>query len=279
MNSLQLIGNLFQAFNKKFSAAFYKTKPSQISWIQAKYHKHLDDVTAKTIKIDDVTITYEHRHSLFHTYEEIFVREIYRFRPLTSHPLIIDCGANIGLSILYFKKIFPGARIIGFEPDPHNFELLQKNLLQNPELNTHINLVRKALWINNNGVSFEAEGTEGSKINEQESSGRTRVETQDLKELLAGFDSIDFLKVDIEGAENKVIPDAAAQLYKVKNLFLEYHGKTQELEQLNRLLRIIGDLGFSVYMTTAADAMAQPFVQKNTSNNFDVQLNIYCFRP
>lgn len=278
MNPLQIIPNLFKAVNKKFKTEFHKTKPSQISWRQAKYHKHLDDVTPKTIMIDGVTFTYEHRHSLFHTYEEIFVREIYRFDAATPSPLIIDCGANIGLSILYFKKIFPAARIIGFEPDPHNFNLLQKNLLQNPRLNEYISLVKKALWINNNGITFQAEGTEGSKINEQAAEGTTRVETQDLNELLAGFDFVDFLKVDIEGAENKVIPAAKDQLHKVKNLFLEYHGKTQELNQLNRLLEMIEDLGFSVYMSTAEDSIQQPFVQKHSTNNFDVQLNIFCFK-
>ena len=171
MNLFQIIPNLFKAVTKKFKTAFYKTKPAQISWRQGKYHKHLDDVTPKTIRIDGVTFTYQHRHSLFHTYEEIFVREIYRFDAATPSPLIIDCGANIGLSILYFKKIFPAAQVIGFEPDPHNFNLLQKNLLQNPALNTHISLVKKALWINNNGITFQADGTEGSKINELDTAG------------------------------------------------------------------------------------------------------------
>lgn len=278
MNPIQIIPNLFKAVNKKFSTVLYKKEPAQISWGQAKYHKHLDDVTPKTIRIDGVTFTYEHRHSLFHTYDEIFVREIYRFQTANPQPLVIDCGANIGLSILYFKKIFPAAPIIGFEPDPHNFELLQRNLRQNPSLNTDITLIKKALWINNNGITFQAEGTEGSKIDEGSASGSTRVETQDLREFLAGFDSIDFLKVDIEGAENKVIPAAKDQLHKVKNLFLEYHGKTHELPQLNSLLEIVKELGFSVYMSTAEDSIGQPFVQKHSTKNFDVQLNIFCFK-
>jgi FkbM family methyltransferase len=279
MSPLQFAHNLVSAVKKKFEPVFFNNKPSQLSWGQAKYHKHLDDVTPKNIRIDGVSFIYEHRHSLFHTYEEIFVREIYRFEAASANPLIIDCGANIGLSILYFKKIYPAARVIGFEPDPHNFHLLQKNLLQNPTLNVSVDLIKKALWTNNNGISFQAEGSEGSKVNEQNTAGSTWVETQDLNELLEGFDYVDFLKVDIEGAENQVIPAAKDQLHKVKNMFLEYHGKTDQLNQLNRLLNLIGELGFSVYMTTADDSIQQPFVQKHSKNNFDVQLNIFCFRP
>lgn len=281
MNPIQIIPNLFKAVDKKFKAVFYKKQPAQISWSQAKYHKHLDDTTPKSISIDGVTFTYEHRHSLFHTYEEIFVREIYRF-PGEQHnqrPVIIDCGANIGLSILYFKKIFPKATVIGFEPDPHNFELLQRNMGQNPSLNSDITLIKKALWINNNGITFQAEGTEGSKIDEgSATASSTRVETSDLREFMTGYDCIDFLKIDIEGAENKVIPAAKDQLHKVKNLFLEYHGKTHELPQLISLLNIVKEQGFSVYMSTAEDSIGMPFVQKHSNKNFDVQLNIFCFK-
>jgi len=52
-------------------------------------------------------------------YEEIFGRRIYAFEPTTTTPLIIDGGANIGVSVAYFKKAHPGSRIIAFEPDPH----------------------------------------------------------------------------------------------------------------------------------------------------------------
>src|SRR5437762_3374640 len=52
-------------------------------------------------------------------YKDEFIRRIYHFDAQTSDPLIIDGGSNIGVSILYFKKTYPRARIVGFEPDPH----------------------------------------------------------------------------------------------------------------------------------------------------------------
>ena len=40
----------------------------------------------------------------------------------------IDCGANIGISILFFKKQYPDCTIMAFEPNPHAFPLLEKNV-------------------------------------------------------------------------------------------------------------------------------------------------------
>ncbi|SHL96074.1 FkbM family methyltransferase [Chitinophaga sp. CF418] len=52
----------------------------------------------------------------------------YRFKADTDAPYIIDCGANIGLSILYFKWLYPKAKVLAFEPDGDNLVILQKNV-------------------------------------------------------------------------------------------------------------------------------------------------------
>ena len=49
-------------------------------------------------------------------------------------PLIVDCGANIGLSALYFASRLPKAKIIGIEPARDNVELARKNTGQNPSV-------------------------------------------------------------------------------------------------------------------------------------------------
>ena len=45
-----------------------------------------------------------------------------------ADPLIIDCGANIGISVLEWKSRWPMARVICFEPDPDAFRLLEMNI-------------------------------------------------------------------------------------------------------------------------------------------------------
>src|SRR5438105_2732424 len=66
--------------------------------------------------------------SFLAAYGSIFVNHCYAFRSGTQSPLILDCGANIGLSTLYFKRAFPNARIIAFEPDPRVYEALVHNV-------------------------------------------------------------------------------------------------------------------------------------------------------
>src|SRR5690606_23212402 len=56
--------------------------------------------------------------SFLWTYAEIYERRLYEFRSTNPAPRIIDGGANIGLSVLFFKSLFPMARITCFEPDP-----------------------------------------------------------------------------------------------------------------------------------------------------------------
>jgi hypothetical protein len=59
-------------------------------------------------------------------YKDIFIHRIYHFEAQRPDPLILDCGSNIGMSILYFKHIYPRARVIGFEPDPAIFPYLER---------------------------------------------------------------------------------------------------------------------------------------------------------
>src|SRR6516164_4426665 len=49
-------------------------------------------------------------------YKDEFIQQIYHFESSSTNPLIIDGGSNIGMSILYFKRLYPNARIVGFEP-------------------------------------------------------------------------------------------------------------------------------------------------------------------
>lgn len=54
-----------------------------------------------------------------------------RSRPPFPIPVIVDCGANIGFSVLYFKRLHPRARIVAFEANPRAFRLLKHNVSNN----------------------------------------------------------------------------------------------------------------------------------------------------
>src|SRR3954453_19511957 len=66
-------------------------------------------------------------YSHLHLLELIFVERNYDVEPLSSPKVIVDLGSNIGLSVVFFASKYPGARVLGVEPDPGAFELLRRN--------------------------------------------------------------------------------------------------------------------------------------------------------
>lgn len=70
-------------------------------------------------------------NTLSFLFKEIFVDNDYFFETDSAKPIIIDCGANIGISVLFFKFIYPDCSIVAFEPNPQAFKLLKKNVEQN----------------------------------------------------------------------------------------------------------------------------------------------------
>jgi FkbM family methyltransferase len=257
--------------------ALRKRKPHnfrKIPWMREKILKHTEDRKVKHLKLGGFDIDYRRPYELLHTYRDIFENEIYRFTAVSKKPLIIDCGSNIGLSILYFKLVYPESKVIAFEPDAGNFELLQKNVGSN-RLND-VELHYAAVWTIDGMISFESNASEASHIS-QEGNGQ-KVKAISLNKILSGVASVDFLKIDIEGAEWDVIRDCRGNLPKVKNLFLEYHGKVNDTRKLNDLLDILHETGFMVYVRNAADNLDHPFVEKRTNTPYDVQLNLFCYK-
>ena len=245
-----------------------------IGWFREKWLKHQEDKKIKRIHLDSLLVFYKRPYELLHSYKEIFQNEIYCFTTNTKIPVIIDCGSNIGLSVLYFKKIYPEAKVIAFEPDPGNFALLKQNVEMNQFAKVELN--KAAVWIYDGEISFASKGSEASHISPN--GDKEKVSAISLKKILDQYPEIDFLKIDIEGAEDYVIEDIKLSLDKVKNLFLEYHGKAEETLKLNKLLAIIHNNGFKVYIRNAADNLKKPFVEKTTGTIYDIQLNLFCYK-
>jgi FkbM family methyltransferase len=209
--------------------------------------------------------------TFYYGYADIFLYEPYKFKSKLSDPLIIDCGANIGLGTIYFKQQYPDSKIIAFEPDPQIFKTLEKNI----EINnlTDVTLVNKAVWINNDTIDFEVEGGFSGRINKYEGkSNIIKVETQRLNDLLT--QNISFLKIDIEGAEFEVIKDCSESLHFVEHLFIEYHSHISETQKLGELLTLLTNAGFR-YHIKEAYTVKHPFVDKDVMLGMDLQLNIY----
>lgn len=215
-------------------------------------------------------------NSFLWTYEDIFEKQIYRFKAQTQTPVIIDCGANIGLSILYFKQLYPQSRIIAFEPDKEIFTVL-KNNVQNWGF-SNVDLVNKALWDSETILEFNSEKADAGRLSENSSKlegEKYKVPTVRLRDYLE--QSVDFLKIDIEGAETQVIKDCSDLLINAKNLFLEYHSFNKESQSLNILINLLSEAGFKLHIHTNSKS-PQPFYHREIQMGMDMLLNIFAFR-
>ena len=132
--------------------------------------------------------------SFIFQFKEIFVKEYYLFQTKSKNPVIYDCGANIGISVLFFKSIYQAANIKAFEADKNISKILQNNLLKNGI--SDVEIISKAVWIDDKGIDFSISGSDAGSIFGPES--KTRVESIRLRTLIENENYINFLKMDIE---------------------------------------------------------------------------------
>lgn len=274
MQSNSFVLNLTEGLKKRLHKVLHNpATKANLNWWKIKFLKHATSHKLRSHTYHGKKLYYTKPSELLHGLNEIFIDEIYLLN-LRPQPYIVDCGANIGMSIIYLKEKFPDAEIIAFEPDDKNFDLLKKNI-ESFEL-TNVTLQQEAVWIADTEISFKSEGTMSSKI-DTNNSDIFKVKAIRLKNILNR--TIDFLKIDIEGAEYEVLKDVAENLQNVKHMFLEYHGKfTQNLE-LVEIFDIIQKAGFRFYIKEAANVYHHPFLHASQEKReHDIQLNIFCFR-
>lgn len=217
------------------------------------------------LSIPDIT-------SFIWQYKEIFADELYRFNA-PEQPLIIDCGANVGTSCLYYKSLFPEARIIAFEPDSNIYQYLVSNLEANGAKDVEVH--RKAVWINTQPISFSSEGADGGSI--LGAANSQLVECVRLRDELASHARVDFLKIDIEGAEVEVLKDCRNALDNVSNIFIEYHSYPGSPQELNAILEILTASSFR-YFIEVVNIRKHPFINHSADKPMDMQANIFAYR-
>lgn len=198
--------------------------------------------------INGITFSFVNEKEFFSLYDEIFNAENYKFSASTSSPFILDCGANIGISVLYFKSRYPNAKIVAFEPHPDTFRILTVNVRQNHLKD--VTLVNAALSENYGEMDFYVSrdtvsptnafctGIHGSWYGPGEY--RTiKVPTVRLSSYITR--NVDLLKVDIEGMEETVLKDIKGQLSAIEAIRMEYHhisaGRINDLDVILALLK------------------------------------------
>ena len=275
MSNKSFIKNIINGVQKRLKILLANPyKEVNVNWVTLKYYKHLPAGKIRIHKLFNKELFFYSASELLHGLKEIFIDKIYKLN-LPENAYIIDCGANIGMSVIYLKQQFPKAEIIAFEPDETNYDLLNKNI--NSFGYSNVFLHKEAIWNKNTTLHFSNESSMGSKIEKDTVANTIEVKAVRLKDFLNR--EVDFLKIDIEGAENVVLTDIADNLYFVKNMFLEYHGTFNQNNELVKMINIISEAGFNFYIKEAASIYDTPFHRsKNPNTSYDVQLNIFCFR-
>ncbi|ADG76476.1 methyltransferase FkbM family [Cellulomonas flavigena DSM 20109] len=174
---------------------------------------------------------------------EVFVDQIYAFpyRDVVGDVRrVLDVGSNVGLSPLYFSSVFPQAEVACVEPVPENLEVLEATRAAN-DLTWHVvaaavaaepgevTLYPSGWWSSSSTSGHVAHAREASAHRPEHRLGRQPVTVravtvpQLLDEL--GWDGVDVLKMDIEGAEAEVLAADADWLDRVGVLAVDIHAK------------------------------------------------------
>jgi FkbM family methyltransferase len=149
---------------------------------------------------------------------------------------ILDLGANIGLTMAHFAVLYPDARVVGIEIDAANATLARANVAA---WGGRCSLLESAVWTNDGTVRYTIEpGNEYSASIEMD--GR-EVPAVSLETLLDENGApVDYVKMDIEGAERDVLRLHTGWADRVRCLKVEVHGPSYTVPECVADLETLG---------------------------------------
>ncbi|MGC8751827.1 FkbM family methyltransferase [Hydrotalea sp.] len=157
---------------------------------------------------------------------KIFVEEEYNFFLPANAEFIIDGGANIGLSALFFVIKYPNAKIVAIEPENSNYSILLKNIAGYP----NIIPMQKAIWHESTILSISNPlnmGNYGFMVttNEADEISFNEISTITIPDIIKDYQqqSVDILKLDIEGAEMELFSNNAGWVESIHQIYIETH--------------------------------------------------------
>ncbi|MDA9260657.1 FkbM family methyltransferase [Puniceicoccaceae bacterium] len=229
--------------------------------------------------LDGTRWTYPDPVSFAYGYQAIIGKRIYKFRSPKKNPTIIDCGANVGIASVYWKKAYPDAQITAIEADPSVYSYLLENLNRSGCKGIHS--INKAVWHKDGVARFTPNNADGGGLSDCLASAHQRpatieVETISLASII-NRSPVDLLKIDIEGAEAELLINQAECLQHVQRIFVEYHSFVDKPQQLHRLLSVLAESGFRLHIHSELTSR-RPFSTMYRDGDMDNRLNIFAWR-
>jgi FkbM family methyltransferase len=156
---------------------------------------------------------------------KVFVDYEYEIPFETNPRLIVDAGANIGFATLYFSSIFSGTKIIAIEPEPSNYELLVRNCSGM----TNVTTCQAAVWDTDTPLQIaNPDAAKWAFTVRPDTLNGSGIKALTIPQILAqsGHETIDILKLDVEGAERELFRDGCEEwLPRVKMIIIEMHDR------------------------------------------------------
>lgn len=178
----------------------------------------------------------------------------YHLPPVALPPdaTIVDLGSNVGYTVADFAHRYPQARIVGVEMDRDNFELACSNTARYGD---RVTLLHAAVWTHDGVVRYVGDADDAFHVADEAvaaAGSETKAERLAPAKRIAtvleacGADRVDYMKVDIEGAEGTIFAAPIEWAHRVRSMKVEVHPPvTTEF-----VARALTPLGFSCWNDT-----------------------------
>jgi FkbM family methyltransferase len=183
--------------------------------------------------------------------EEDAILEYFEWYRPQPGDLVFDVGAHCGVSTYHLSRLVgPQGKVVAFEPDPLNFELLRRNVERHGLSN--VILKNAALAGSSGKLPFNAESTIGSGLASlmlRDSIGETvMVDALTLEDAFAQWGTPNFCKIDIEGAEIEVVASSEEVLRRCKTNFVfdTHHPQANGRMTTGEVERMLRNYGYEV---------------------------------
>jgi len=157
---------------------------------------------------------------------DTFVKQ-YHLPPikLRSDCIIVDLGSNVGYTVVHFAYLYPKAKILAVEMDKDNLQFAVRNI---HSFKSRCELIHAAIWSSNGQITYGGDEEWGFRILDKNSdchSTDRKAPARSLDSIFSEYNlnRVDYLKMDIEGAEDRVFQGSLDWMDRVKSMKIEIH--------------------------------------------------------